>query len=130
MMAYSLAAEYTSLKETNEYKTMEAQWNKILVLIRNIINDRSTEAKIKELFKPFMGIPGKSLIIQSLYTNRNVFILFRKYLIEKDYLNAFNLAKGYPFLEEFDEYVKLIRLGSIFKEKHKTFLMRVRIMML
>jgi len=122
IMAYSLAAEYTNLKDTSEYKKMEAEWNKILVVIRKIINDKSAEEKIKQLFKPFMGIPGKSLIIKSLYTNRNVFILFRKHLMEKDYFNAFKLVSGHPFLEEFDEYEKLLKIGRIFKNKtHETF---------
>lgn len=122
MMAYSLAAEYTTLKETPEYEKMENEWNKILLVIRKIINDKSAEEKIKQLFKPFMGIPGKSLIIKSLYTNRNVFILFRKHVLEKDYFNAFKLVTGHPFLEEFDEYQKLVQIGRIFKAKtHETF---------
>ena len=116
MMAYSLAEEYTTLKETAEFKHMENEWNKILLVIRRIINDKSSEAKIKQLFRPFMGIPGKNLIIKSLYTNRNVFILFGKYLKDKDYFNAFKLTNGHPFLEEFDEYSKLVRIGEILKE--------------
>lgn len=117
MMAYSLAHEYTTLKETEEYKKMEDEWHKILVAIRRIINDASSEEKIKQLFKPFMGIPGKSLIIKSLYTNRNVFILFRKHLSDKDYFNSFKLVKGHAFLEELEEYAKLIRIGQLLKDK-------------
>ncbi len=113
MMAYSLAEEYSSLKETPEYKHMENEWNKILLVVKRIINDRASEEKIKQLFKPFMGIPGKNLIIKSLYSNRNVFILFRKHLKEKDYFNAFKLVNGYPFLEEFDEYKKLVKMGEV-----------------
>jgi len=117
MMAYSLAEEHTALKETAEYEKMEEEWNKILLVIRKIINDKSAEEKIKQLFKPFMGIPGKNLIIKSLYSNRSVFILFRKHLMEKDYFNAFKLVQGHPFLEEFDEYAKLVKIGRIFKDK-------------
>ena len=117
VMAYSLAAEYTNLKDTDEYEMMEKQWSKILIVIRQIINDKTAEEKIKQLFKPYMGIPGKSLIIKSLYSNRNVFILFRKHLMEKDYFNAFKLVAGHPFLEEFDEYGRLVEIGRIFKEK-------------
>ena len=117
MMAYSLADEYSSLKDTPEYKKMENEWAKILVVVRKIINDKSAEEKIKQLFKPFAGIPGKSLIIKSLYTNRNVFMLFRKHLLEKDYFNAFKLVNGHPFLEEFDEYEKLVEIGRMFKAK-------------
>ncbi len=113
MMAYSLAQEYSTLKETPEYKHMENEWNKILLVVKRIINDRASEEKIKQLFKPFMVIPGKNLIIKSLYNNRNVFILFRKHLKEKDYFNAFKLVNGYPFLEEFDEYKKLVKMGEI-----------------
>jgi len=117
VMAYSLAAKYTNLQDTPEYQKMEDEWNKILVVIRKIINDKSAEEKIKQLFKPYMGVPGKSLIIKSLYTNRNVFILFRKHLMEKDYFNAFKLVSGHPFLEEFDEYKRLVEIGRVFKEK-------------
>ena len=117
MMAYSLAEEHSALKETPEYEKMEEEWNKILLVIRKIINDKSAEEKIKQLFKPFMGIPGKNLIIKSLYSNRNVFILFRKHLLEKDYFNAFKLVQGHPFLEEFEEYEKLVQIGRMFKDK-------------
>ena len=117
MMAYSLANEYSTLKETVEYKKMEDEWHKILLVVRRIINDASSEDKIKQLFKPFMGIPGKSLIIKSLYTNRHVFVLFQKYLSTKDYFNSFKLLKGHPFLEELEEYTKLIRIGQILKDK-------------
>jgi len=116
MMAYSLAEEYSTLKETPEYEHMENEWNKVLMAVKRIINDRASEEKIKQLFKPFMGIPGKNLIIKSLYSNRNVFILFRKHLKEKDYFNSFKLVKGYPFLEEFDEYKKLVRMGELLQD--------------
>ncbi len=122
MMAYSLAAEYTTLKETQEYQKMENEWSKILLVVRRIINEKSSEEKIKQLFKPFMGIPGKNLVIKSLYSNRNVFIFFQKYLKEKDYFNAFKLVSGHPFLEELEEYTRLVRIGEILKENtEKTF---------
>ncbi len=117
MMAYSLAAEYPTLKETPEYAKMEEEWSKVLIVVRKIINEKSSEAKIKQLFKPFMGVPGKNLIIKTLYTNRNVFILFRKYLKEKDYFNAFKLAGGHPFIEELEEYESLLKIGEMFQEK-------------
>lgn len=116
MMAYSLAEEYTTLKETPEFEKMEGEWAKILMVVRRIINDKASEEKIKQLFKPFMGIPGKNLIIKSLYTNRNVFILFRKHLKEKDYFNAFKLVGGNPFLEDFEEFAKLEQIGEIMKQ--------------
>jgi len=116
IMAYSLAEDHSSLKDTPEYEHMENEWNKVLIMVKRILNDRASEDKIKQLFKPFMGVPGKNLIIKSLYSNRNVFILFRKHLKEKDYFNAFKLVKGYPFLEEFEEYKKLVRMGEILQE--------------
>lgn len=119
MMAYSLAAEYTTLKETKEYEMMEEEWRKILVIVRRIVNEKESEEKIKQLFRPFMGIPGKNLIINTLYTNRNIYILFRKYLKEKDYFNAFRLVGGHPFLQELEEYEKLLSIGEIFKESTK-----------
>ncbi len=117
MMAYSLAEEYSSLKETAEYQKMESEWSKILLVIRRIINDKSSEEKIKQLFRPFMGVPGKNLVIKSLYSNRNVFMLFQKYVQEKDYFNAFKLISGHSFLEELDEYDKLMKIGELMEEK-------------
>ncbi len=117
MMAYSLAEEYPSLKETPEYEKMEDEWRKVLVVVRKIINEKSSEEKIKQLFKPFMGVPGKNLIIKTLYTNRNVFTLFRKHLKEKDYFNAFKLASGHSFIEELEEYENLLKIGDMFQEK-------------
>ncbi|MDF1880237.1 hypothetical protein JHD50_02785 [Sulfurimonas sp. MAG313] len=117
MMAYSLVAQYSSLKDTPEYAMMEKQWSKILLVVKKIINDKDAEEKIKQLFKPFMGIPGKNLIITSLYSNRNVFVFFRKHLLDKDYFNAFKLIVGHPFLQEFEEYQNLVKIGKIYKEK-------------
>ncbi|MFC2073813.1 WD40 repeat domain-containing protein [Campylobacterota bacterium] len=117
MMAYSLAAEYPTLKETPEYEKMEEEWSKVLIVVRKIINEKSSEEKIKQLFKPFMGVPGKNLIIKTLYTNRNVFTLFRKHLKEKDYFNAFKLASGHPFIEELEEYENLLKIGEMFQAK-------------
>jgi WD40 repeat protein len=116
MMAYSLAAEYTTLQETPEYEAMENEWRKVLIIVRQIINEKSSEEKIKQLFRPFMGVPGKNLIIKTLYTNRNVFILFRKHLKEKDYFSAFKLVSGHPFLEELEEYGSLLKIGKIFQD--------------
>jgi hypothetical protein len=116
MMAYSLAEEYSTLKETPEYKAMEDEWRKVLIIVRKIINEKSSEEKIKQLFRPFMGIPGKNLIIKTLYSNKNVYILFRKHLKEKDYFSAFKLASGHPFLEELEEYESLIKIGEMFQD--------------
>ena len=117
MNAYSLAAEYPTLKETPEYEKMENEWHKVLMVVRKIINEKSSEEKIKQLFRPFMGVPGKNLIIKTLYSNRNVYILFRKHLKEKDYFNAFKLVSGHPFIEELEEYENLLNIGEMFHDK-------------
>lgn len=116
MMAYSLAEEYSTLKETPEYKAMEEEWRRVLIIVRKIINEKSSEEKIKQLFRPFMGVPGKNLIIKTLYSNKNVYILFRKHLKEKDYFSAFKLASGHPFLEELEEYENLLKIGELFQD--------------
>ena len=122
MMAYSLAEEYSALKETPEYEAMEDEWRKVLIIVRKIINEKSSEEKIKQLFRPFMGVPGKNLIIKTLYSNKNVYILFRKHLKEKDYFSAFKLASGHPFLEELEEYDSLVKTGELFENNtQKTF---------
>ena len=116
MMAYSLSEEYSTLKETPEYKGMEEEWRKVLIIVRKIINEKSSKEKIKQLFRPFMGVPGKNLIIKTLYSNKNVYLLFRKHLKEKDYFSAFKLASGHPFLEELEEYDNLIKIGEMFQD--------------
>ena len=122
MMAYSLTEEYSALKETPEYEAMEDEWRKVLIIVRKIINEKSSEEKIKQLFRPFMGVPGKNLIIKTLYSNKNVYILFRKHLKEKDYFSAFKIASGHPFLEELEEYASLVKTGELFENNtQKTF---------
>jgi len=116
LMAYALAEEYSTLKETPEYLKMEDEWSKILLVVRRIINEKASEEKIKQLFRPFMGIPGKNLIIKSLYTNRNVFILFQKHLKEQDFFSTFKLATAFPFIQELDEYALLLKMGETLKE--------------
>jgi hypothetical protein len=63
-----------------------------------------------------MGVPGKNLIIKTLYSNKNVYILFRKHLKENDYFSAFKLVGGHPFLEELEEYENLLKVGEMFQD--------------
>ena len=116
LMAYALAEEYTLLKDTAHYQKMEDEWSKILIVVRRIINEKSSEEKIKQLFRPFMGIPGKNLIIKTLYSNRNVFSLFQKHLKAKEYVNAFKLAKSFSFIQDLDEYTLLLNIGVSLRE--------------
>ena len=119
-LAYSLAASHPMLKQNRYYLKMEREWEQIFSKAKKIILQDGGEERVRELFKPFRGISGKSVLIQTLLTEREIYKLFMKMVVKKDYKGAIELAKRYPAIQELDEYRKIERIADAISQKART----------
>ncbi|WP_353662288.1 hypothetical protein [Hydrogenimonas sp. SS33] len=111
-LAYSLAAQYPMLKQNPLYRKMEKEWENLFAKAKNIVLQNGGEEKVRELLKPFLGIPGKSLLIRTLLAEKEVYKLFMKLVAKKDYKSAVELARRYPAIRELEEYKKVERIAD------------------
>lgn len=116
-ISYSLANEYTELKTTPIYESMEKRWQKIMLTARTIPVNKEYEGKLRQLFIPYIGVPGKSIIMNTMYANGNTVQLFQKEIGNKNFFNAFQLVSNYPYLKNMEEYDKLLALGETLEER-------------
>ncbi len=115
-ISYSLADEYTELKTTPIYESMEKRWQKIMLTARTIPVNKEYEGKLRQLFKPYIGVPGKSIIMNTMYSNGNIVQLFQKEIGNKKFVEAFKMVSNYPYLKNMEEYEKLLILGETLEE--------------
>lgn len=114
--AYALAEQYEGLKDTKEYIYMEKLWRKTIIAVQSLINDKDYESKMRALFRPFQGVPGKNLVVHSLLENRHVFAIFLSSIKKKEYHTAFNLVDNHSFLKDMPEYDKLLLMGKAYED--------------
>jgi hypothetical protein len=111
-LAYSLAKQYPSFKETKYYKHMENKWKNSFNKVREIIFDKNKENYIKKILTPFRGVPEKSALIQSLFNEKEIYQLLQQKLAKKDFKSFFDLINRYPFLTDLDEYKQALQFGE------------------
>ena len=116
-LAYSLAAQYPSLKQNPLYEKMEREWERLFAKAKKIILQNGGEEKVRELLHPFRGIPGKTALIQTLLNEKEVYKLFMKMVAKQDYKGAIELAKRYPAIRELEEYRKIERIAEAIAQK-------------
>lgn len=114
--AYALAEQYDGLKTTKEYLHMEKLWRKTVIAVQSLISDKDYESKMKALFKPFQGVPGKNLIVHSLLENKHIFAVFLNSIKKKEYHSAFNLVDNHSFLKDMPEYDRLLQIGQAYED--------------
>lgn len=119
-IAYGLAESYSSLKVTDIYLAMEKKWQQVMLQAQDMRVDKEYEGKLRQLFKPFLGIAKKSLTMTSMYSNGKTVQLFKKLIGTQEFLEAFALADAYPFLKQLDEYEKILAIGELLEEQMKT----------
>ncbi|BDY12201.1 WD40 repeat domain-containing protein [Hydrogenimonas cancrithermarum] len=116
-LAYSLAAQHPMLKQSRYYAMMEKEWEKIFSMAKKIILQNGGEEKVRELVKPFRGISSKSVLIQALLNEKEIYKLFMKLVAKKDYKAAMELAKRHPAIMELEEYKKIEKLADAIIQK-------------
>lgn len=112
-LAYSLAKHYPVFQESELYFKMELMWKKLFVKAQELILLPNGEDQAKELLAPYRGISEKTVLIQQLFEQRQMYDYLKKTIAQHDYVKFFVLVKKYPFLKEFSEYASTMEYGDI-----------------
>jgi len=111
-VAYSLANQYPSFKDTVYYKKMEEDWQKAFEVAKQAVLKENNIEKAKEILKPFRGVPQKTPLIQALFHERRLYDILKEKLMKKDFKEFFNLIKKFPFLIETEEYKNALKIAE------------------
>ncbi|WP_456382007.1 WD40 repeat domain-containing protein [Hydrogenimonas sp.] len=116
-LAYSLAAQYPILKENRYYHRMESEWNRVFSKAKRVILQNGGDERVRELFKPFRGISSKSVLMQTLLAEKEIYKLFMKLVAKRDYKSAIEISKRYPAIRELEEYRKIEHIAEAIAQK-------------
>jgi len=111
-LAYPMSAQYKHFQDSSPYKLMEKEWHVQFNKAKVYIMKKEGEEKARSLLSAFKGISKKSVLIQELFSQRTAYMLFKKKLLQKDYIALFSLLDKCPFIKEFDEYYQLLEYGD------------------
>jgi len=103
-LAYSIARQYTSFQDSEPYRKMESRWKKLFAKAQELILGPGGEEKARTLLASYRGISDKTLLIQQLFAEKQLYEYFVKVISSRNFLKFFNLVKNHPFLKEFSEY--------------------------
>lgn len=124
-LAYSLVKQYPAFKETDVFKKMELTWKKLFFKAQELILTPNGDEKAKELFTPYRGISEKTVLIQQLFEERNMYVYFKKMIAQHDYVKFFALVKKHPFLKEFNEYTEVMEYADkLYVQSQKAYMKR------
>ena len=112
-LAYSLAKQYPAFQESELYFKMELAWKKVFAKAQELILLPNGEEQAKVLLAPYRGISEKTVMIQQLFEQRQMYEYMKKTIAQHDYVKFFGLVKKYPFLKEFSEYASTMEYGDI-----------------
>jgi hypothetical protein len=104
--AYELATKNPFLKRTKTYENLEDQWNKRLILAQKQFEKGETEIA-KQILAPFLKIPSKRSLVQSLFNDFSEFEKFKTAVVKGKYPVAYSLVAKYPFLKNTVYYQKM-----------------------
>ncbi|GAB6045142.1 hypothetical protein JCM11957_07400 [Caminibacter profundus] len=115
-LAYSLATKYPSFRDTAYYKKIESDWKKVFNKAKELIRIKGKEDRVRQLLAPFRGVSQKTPLIQSLFNDKQLFSLFRSFLMKRKFEEFFRLVEKYPFLYETPEYEQALKFGERLKD--------------
>ncbi len=111
-LAYSMIQTHPIFKDSEPYKIMEKQWKKALMKAQELILSKNGEDQARQLLMPYRGISQKAQIIQQLFTERKLYLYFKKLIAQKEFVKLFDLVRNHPFLTEFDEYQMVLEYAD------------------
>ncbi len=103
-LAYSMAKQYKIFEDSDLYKKMEKRWKVLFMKAQELILEKNGDEEAKILLAPFRGISEKAILIQQLFSERKLYLYFKKIIAQKEFVKMFELVKNHPFLMEFEEY--------------------------
>ncbi|MCK9472830.1 WD40 repeat domain-containing protein [Sulfurimonas sp.] len=121
-LAYALVNLHPLYKETKVYISMEAQWEKDLLLAKKYLQDQKFSHKAKEVLAPYKGISEKTVLIQELMQNIGAYKRFKEAIAQRKFKLALEIVKQNPFLKEYPGYKALINYSD-------SLYMRVQVML-
>jgi len=104
--AYELVAKNPFLKRTKSFELLEEKWNKLLNLAQKKFEKGETDLA-KQILTPFLKIPSKRALVQSLFNDFSEFEKFKKAVLSLKYPLAYSLATMYPYLKNTVYYRKM-----------------------
>ncbi len=104
--AYELINKNPFLKNLKEYESLEERWNKLLMLSQKKFEQGEIDIA-KQLIAPFLKIPSKRNIVQSMYNDFGEFEKFKKTVLTQKYPLAYSLITKYPNLKNTVYYKKV-----------------------
>ena len=104
--AYELVSKNPFLKLTKTYEELENKWNKLLNFAQKKFEKGETDLA-KQVLTPFLKIPSKRSLVQSLFNDFTEFEKFKKAVLNIKYPLAYSLATKYPYLKNTLYYKKM-----------------------
>ena len=101
--AYELLNENPILKNSSSFEHIESIWEKTFLKAQSFL-EKSQKEVAEQLVKPFMTIPSKRMVIQSLFRDFAEFEKFKTLVIKKKYPLAYSLANKYPTFKQTTYY--------------------------
>ncbi len=120
-LAYELVNNYPLLKETKYYILLEKKWELTFEKALNLLKEGKTE-EAKKLLIPFMSIPSKFELINTLLNRYELITLLKEKLSKRDFKGFFILVEEHPELKETKEYKTIIEYANRLYQKAKEFL--------
>jgi len=103
-LAYGIANVHPLYKDSGIYKSLEKNWQKAFTKAQKYVLEPKGADKAKDILAPYRGISDKTMLIQELLTQGEIYKRFRVSIGQKDFRLCFELIKQHPFLKEFPEY--------------------------
>jgi hypothetical protein len=88
---------------------MEKIWNKQFDKAKEIIFKKGGDEVARRQIAQFRGVSEKAILIQKLFSERNIFLLFQRRMAARDFSSVMDLIKRNPFLRELPEYEQLLQ---------------------
>jgi WD40 repeat protein len=104
--AYELVKTNPFLKRTEDYKKLEEIWEKTLSSAYNLM-EKGEYDKAKQILSPFLAVPHKRSIIQTILNDFAEFEKFKNAVMKKKYPLAYSLAAKYPSFKDTIYYKKM-----------------------
>jgi hypothetical protein len=101
--AYELLNENPILKNSSAFEHIESIWEKTFLKAQSFL-EKSKKEIAEQLVKPFMSIPSKRMVIQSLFRDFAEFEKFKTLVIKKKYPLAYSLSNKYPTFKQTTYY--------------------------
>lgn len=122
-LAYSMAKQYPSFKESEPYRKMELRWKKLFLKAQELILTPNGDDQARQILAPFRGISEKTGLIQQLFDQRRMYEYMKKVIASRDFVKFFDLIKMHPFLKEFAEYNAIMDYADkLYVQAHKGYM--------